>query len=122
MASRGDEEPTLLTPQARNFWSPPQPTSESALITRWNGQLYAVIGDRAGVDARGRERWQIRVWWKPFVTFIWYGGVLIAMGGILSIAGRVRVDMKRRNAKKVAGQRRADLDALDEDKLPEPAE
>ncbi len=122
MVSRGDEEPTLLTPQARNFWSPPQPTSESALITRWNGQLYAVIGDRAGVDARGRERWQIRVWWKPFVTFIWYGGVLIAMGGILSIAGRVRVDLKRRNAKKIAGQRRADLDALDEDKLPEPAE
>ena len=83
---------------------------------------YAVIGDRAGVDARGRERWQIRVWWKPFVTFIWYGGVLIAMGGILSIAGRVQVDLKRRNAKKIAGQRRADLDALDEDKLPEPAE
>jgi cytochrome c-type biogenesis protein CcmF len=100
-------EPVILTPQARNFWSPPQSTSESALLTRWNGQLYAVIGQQAEDG-----RWQIRVWWKPFVTFIWYGGLLIALGGILAIAGRVRVDVKRRVATTKGAQRRADLEAL----------
>jgi len=127
LASRGDEEPAVLTPQARNFWSPPQPTSESALVTRLDGQLYAVIGDSAGVDANGKERWQLRVWWKPFVTFIWYGGLLIAFGGILSIVGRLQVDLKRRKAKVLGDNRREDIAAIKDgdasgDAIPEPAE
>jgi cytochrome c-type biogenesis protein CcmF len=105
--SRDGGAPVILTPQARNFWSPPQSTSESALLTRWNGQLYAVIGNQA---ADGR--WQIRMWWKPFVTFIWYGGLLIALGGVLAIIGRVRVDMKRRKAVSLGDERRADLEVL----------
>ncbi|MCB2083592.1 MAG: heme lyase NrfEFG subunit NrfE, partial [Sphingomonadaceae bacterium] len=83
--------PVELHPQARNFWAPPQETTESQLATRWNGQLYAVIGNEAG-----QGRWQLRLWWKPFVTFIWYGGLLIALGGLLSLVGRVMSDLKRR--------------------------
>ncbi|WP_086608226.1 heme lyase CcmF/NrfE family subunit [Erythrobacter donghaensis] len=110
-------EPVMLNPQARSFWSPPQSTSESALLTKWNGQLYAVIGNQAEDG-----RWQIRLWWKPFVTFIWYGGLLIALGGILAIAGRVRVDLKRRVAVEKGAQRRADLDGLGGVPAPVPAE
>ncbi|KZY21554.1 c-type cytochrome biogenesis protein CcmF, partial [Erythrobacter sp. HI0038] len=73
-ASYDGGEPVVLTPQSRNFWAPPQQTTESALVTRWNGQLYAVVGDRSPDG-----RWQLRLWWKPFVTLIWYGGLLIAL-------------------------------------------
>jgi hypothetical protein len=52
--------------------------------TRWNGQLYAVLGEQAEDG-----RWQLRLWWKPFVTMIWYGGLLIALGGLLALIGRV---------------------------------
>ncbi len=110
-------EPIILTPQARNFWSPPQSTSESALLTRWDGQLYAVIGNQAEDG-----RWQIRIWWKPFVTFIWYGGLLIGLGGILAIAGRVQVDVRRRSATTRGEQRRADIEALGQPPAPVPAE
>ncbi len=79
-----------ISPQSRSFWAPVQETSESALLTRWNGQLYAVIGD----EAEG-GRWQLRLWWKPFVTFIWYGGVLIALGGLLALIGRLASDIRR---------------------------
>jgi cytochrome c-type biogenesis protein CcmF len=109
-------EPVVLTPQARNFWSPPQSTSESALLTTWNGQLYAVIGNQAEDG-----RWQLRIWWKPFVTFIWYGGILIGLGGILAIAGRVRVDLRRRSAVSKGAARRAELEALGA-AMPQPAE
>jgi cytochrome c-type biogenesis protein CcmF len=112
-ASLDGGEAVTLTPQARNFWSPAQATSESALLTRWNGQLYAVIGAQTPDG-----RWQLRVWWKPFVTFIWYGGLLIALGGVLAIVGRVQVDVKRRKAAEIAEDRRADLAAL----AAEPAE
>ena len=90
-ATYRDGEPVEIAPQSRNFWAPPQQTTESVLVTRWNGQLYAVMG---GDSNDGR--WQLRLWWKPFVTFIWYGGLLIALGGVLALIGRVRKDLKRR--------------------------
>ncbi|GGD53385.1 heme lyase CcmF/NrfE family subunit [Erythrobacter arachoides] len=87
-----DDGPQMLAqPQSRNFWTPLQETSEVSLLTRWNGQLYVAVGNQA---ADGR--WQLRLWWKPFVTFIWYGGVLIALGGALSLVGRVVSDLRRR--------------------------
>jgi len=29
------------------------------------------------------------LWWKPFVTLIWAGGALVAIGGTLALAGRL---------------------------------
>lgn len=76
----------VLRPQSRQFFRPEMQTSEAALLTRWNGQLYAVI---AQPDQEGDGRWQVRLWWKPFVTFIWYGGGLVALGGLIALFGRM---------------------------------
>ena len=81
-AQRGDD--TLrLYPQSRFFSDPVTTTSESAIATEWDGQLYTVLG---ASDEEGR--WQLRLWWKPFVTLIWAGGAMIAAGGALSLLGR----------------------------------
>jgi cytochrome c-type biogenesis protein CcmF len=85
VARRGDGEPFTLRPQARMFSSPPTETSEAAIATRLDGQLYTVIG-----KPDGQGRWQLRLWWKPAVTLIWLGGMLVALGGILSVIGRLR--------------------------------
>ena len=81
-ASRGGGLITL-EPQTRYFSDPPTETNEAAIATFWNGQLYTVIGKP---DAEGG--WQLRLWWKPFVTLIWLGGGLIALGGALAMVGR----------------------------------
>lgn len=78
------QAPFTLRPQARSYNAPPTQTSEAAISTRWNGQLYAVLGK---VSDDGR--WQVRLWWKPWVTLIWLGGGLIALGGALSLIGRL---------------------------------
>jgi cytochrome c-type biogenesis protein CcmF len=96
--------PVLISPQARSFWAPPQQTSESALLTRWNGQLYAVLGDETEDG-----RWQLRLWWKPFVTCIWYGGLLIALGGLLALIGRVSTDLRRRSAQAQIERRKEEI-------------
>jgi cytochrome c-type biogenesis protein CcmF len=110
--SRDGGKPEIMSPQARTFWAPIQGTSESALITRWDGQLYAVIGDAAGVSPAGEQRWQLRIWWKPFVTFIWYGGLLIALGGLISILGRLNVDLRRRHSQQRRKDTAKDMAAL----------
>jgi cytochrome c-type biogenesis protein CcmF len=83
-ASRGGNG-FVLRPQARMFVSPATETSEADIATRLDGQLYTVVGKE---DEGGR--WQLRLWWKPFVTLIWFGGGLVALGGLLSLIGRVR--------------------------------
>jgi cytochrome c-type biogenesis protein CcmF len=93
--------PIEARPQARSFWAPPQQTSESALLTRWNGQLYTVLGEQAEDG-----RWQLRLWWKPFVTLIWGGGLLIAFGGLLALLGRVWSDLRRIIAREKIADRR----------------
>ena len=82
-ASRG-AGPVILMPQTRYFSDPPTETNEAAIQTFWNGQLYTVIGK---ADPSGG--WQLRLWWKPFVTLIWAGGALIALGGALALFGRL---------------------------------
>jgi len=82
-ASRG-AGPVILMPQTRYFSDPPTETNEAAIRTFWNGQLYTVVGKE---DASGG--WQLRLWWKPFVTLIWAGGALIAIGGALAMFGRL---------------------------------
>jgi cytochrome c-type biogenesis protein CcmF len=105
-ARYGDGPATPLSPQSRSFWTPPQTTNESALLTRWNGQLYASLGEETEDG-----RWPLRLWWKPFVTWIWYGGVLIALGGLLALIGRVASDLKRRDVRSRGAARREEAAA-----------
>jgi cytochrome c-type biogenesis protein CcmF len=91
----------VLRSQSRTFWAPVQTTAEAALLTRWNGQLYAVLGEEAEDG-----RWQLRLWWKPFVPLIWLGGILIGLGGLLALIGRVLSDLRRAIARdKIAWRR-----------------
>jgi cytochrome c-type biogenesis protein CcmF len=94
---RGNKIPYTMHPQARMFADPPTETSESALSTHWDGQLYLVLGKQ---DEQGR--WQVRMWWKPFVTLIWFGGILIALGGALSLVGHLRREALARKRKEWA--------------------
>jgi len=90
VASRG-QGPVTLKPQTRYFTSPPAETNEAAIATFWNGQLYTVVGKP---DPLGG--FQVRLWWKPFVTLIWLGGAMVALGGALALLGRIGILRRRR--------------------------
>ena len=79
-----DRSRFVLTPQSRYFANPVTTTNESSIATVVDGQLYTVLGQQ---DDAGR--WQLRLWWKPFVTLIWAGGAMVAIGGVLSLLGRL---------------------------------
>ena len=93
MSATSKGQSFVLTPQMRQFFNPTQQTTEAALLTRWDGQLYAVL---APATSDKREKWQVRLWWKPLVTLIWFGGLVIAFGGFLAFLGRLRIRFRRK--------------------------
>ncbi|MBL0022272.1 MAG: heme lyase CcmF/NrfE family subunit [Sphingomonadales bacterium] len=93
MSATSKGQAFVLTPQMRQFFNPTQQTTEAALLTRWDGQLYAVL---APATSDKREKWQVRLWWKPLVTLIWFGGLVIAFGGFLAFLGRLRIRFRRK--------------------------
>ena len=93
LVSKGTGKPFVMAPQLRQFSDPPMLTNHAAINTFWNGQLYLTIGEKAVGD-----RWLVRMWWKPFVTLIWLGGAMIALGGLLALMGRVRRDLIGKSA------------------------
>ncbi len=88
LVAKGTGKPFIMAPQLRQFRDPPMLTNHAAIRTFWNGQLYLTIGEKE-IDGR----WLLRMWWKPFVTLIWLGGAMIALGGALALLGRVRRDL-----------------------------
>jgi len=72
-----------MTPSKRNFTTRAASTTEAALLTRGTSQLYISLGDTAADGAIA-----VRIYHKPMVLLIWFGPVLMAFGGMLSLSDR----------------------------------
>ena len=69
-----------------------QPTTQASINTYWFSQLYIQLGEKGTGNA-----YVVRLWFKPFVTFIWLGALIMAFGGFLSLSDRrLRVGAPRR--------------------------
>lgn len=72
-----------LRPEKRNYSTQTMPMTEAAIdIGLWR-DLYASLGDEIEEGA-----WSLRLYYKPFVRWIWVGGLLIALGGLLAAIDR----------------------------------
>jgi cytochrome c-type biogenesis protein CcmF len=80
-----------LQPEKRIYNASRQSMTEAAIDPGLTRDLYIAMGEPLGNDA-----WAIRVYYKPYVRCIWLGGLLMAIGGVLSISDRRyrRVDVK----------------------------
>jgi cytochrome c-type biogenesis protein CcmF len=81
--TRDGQEIAILNPDVRTYTDPPMETTEAGIKPLWSGDLYAVIG-----EPQPGNRWQVRFHYKPFVAWIWYGALLMALGGFIGIADR----------------------------------
>jgi len=73
----------VMTPSKRSFSTRGSSTTEAALLTRGASQLYISLGD---ITAEGGIA--VRIYHKPLVLLIWWGPVLMAFGGMLSLSDR----------------------------------
>jgi cytochrome c-type biogenesis protein CcmF len=81
--SEGTTPLTAMTPSKRSFTTRGATTTEAALLTRGVSQLYISLGDATTDGAIA-----VRIYHKPLVLLIWFGPVLMAFGGMLSLSDR----------------------------------
>jgi len=81
--SRDGEKISVMTPSKRSFTTRGSSTTEAALLTRGASQLYVSLGDATAEGAIA-----VRIYHKPLVLLIWWGPVLMAFGGVLSLSDR----------------------------------
>jgi cytochrome c-type biogenesis protein CcmF len=79
-----------INPEKRSYPVEGQAISDTAIRTTGLSDLYVALGDE-----RGGGRWSVRAFVNPLAPFIWFGGALMALGGITSLWGRVRVRFAR---------------------------
>ncbi len=72
-----------MQPEKRTFSARETTTNEAALMMRGPGQLYLSLGD---TEADGSLA--IRLYYKPLVLLIWLGGIVMMLGGGLSLSDR----------------------------------
>ncbi|MGB0682115.1 MAG: heme lyase CcmF/NrfE family subunit [Magnetovibrionaceae bacterium] len=58
-------------------------TTEAAIRTQWDGDLYVAIG-----DPQGDGGFVVRVWYNPFVVWMWIGCTLMVIAGFVSLTDR----------------------------------
>jgi cytochrome c-type biogenesis protein CcmF len=59
------------------------PMTEAAIDWGFTRDIYVALGEHLGAGA-----WSMRVYYKPFIRWIWLGGLLMALGGLLSASDK----------------------------------
>jgi cytochrome c-type biogenesis protein CcmF len=77
---------SVLKPQSRVYPAEGQEVADTAIRTTGFSDLYLALGDN-----RGQGRWTVRAYVSPLAPFIWLGALVMALGGALSLWGRLRV-------------------------------
>ena len=101
LVTQGGRPVVTLHPSRRDFDGQNQTTTEVAIHTNLVSDLYAVLGDEHG---QGADRTAVlRLHYNPLAPWIWLGGLVMALGGGVSLSDRrVRVGAPRRARVRVA--------------------
>ena len=92
-------EVARLQPQKRVYLTQRNPMTEAAIDPGLTRDVYVALGEKMDGEA-----WSMRVYYKPFIRWIWLGGLFMVAGGICS-----SLDRRYRIASVRAGERGVEL-------------
>jgi cytochrome c-type biogenesis protein CcmF len=92
---QGDRVLRVLHPEKRTYFSSTMPMTEAAIDSSLTRDVYVSLGER--LEGEGKPAWAMRVYHKPFITWIWLGCFLMAFGGGMAV-------VDKRYRKKVAAK------------------
>ncbi len=81
--SRDGKHETTLYAEKRLYTVSKMPMTEAAIDWGFSRDLYAALGEKLDNNA-----WALRLYYKPFIRWIWHGGLFMALGGVLCMFDR----------------------------------
>ncbi|MDH3414971.1 MAG: heme lyase CcmF/NrfE family subunit [Gammaproteobacteria bacterium] len=72
-----------VRPQKRQYLVQKNWMTEADIVVDWNRDLFVALGDQIGKDT-----WSVRIQYKPMIRFIWFGALVMALGGLLAASDR----------------------------------
>ncbi len=76
----GEEEIASLYPEKRIYTVQTMPMTEASVDSNLFRDLYVAMGE----PIEGSNAWAMRVYYKPFISWIWLGTILMSLGGLLA--------------------------------------
>ena len=76
----GDKQIAELFPEKRSYLAGGMPMTEAAIDAGLFRDIYVSLG-----EAVGGGDWALRLYYKPYVRWIWLGAIFMALGGILAV-------------------------------------
>jgi len=96
---RGERAVRTMYPEKRKFTAKAEPMTDAAIAPGVTGDLYVSLGEAVSETA-----WVVRVYYKPFIDWIWGGCLLMAAGGVLALSDRrYRLAQRRATDTELAG-------------------
>jgi cytochrome c-type biogenesis protein CcmF len=93
--SRNGVHINTLTPEKRVYTATQSPMTEASLDNGVFRDIYASMG-----EATSNDTWIVRLYYKPFVSWIWGGCLLMAFGGVLAASDKRYRKLATRDASK----------------------
>jgi cytochrome c-type biogenesis protein CcmF len=91
---KGERLVADLHPEKRTYLVQTMPMTEAGIDAGFVRDIYVSLG-----EGLGGGDWSLRLYYKPFVRWIWLGGIMIAIGGILAASDRrYRIAVAHRKA------------------------
>ena len=99
-----------IKPAKRTFPARQMTVTDAGIATLGLGQVYVSLG-----DGHADGTLDVRMFWKPLVVTIWWGALIMAFGGALSLSDRrLRIGFARRATPRAAGLAPASIAQLAE--------
>ena len=83
VVTRDGQPVSDMYPEKRVYRVQRNPMTEAAIDSRIQGDLYVQMGEVIKGDM-----WLVRIWVKPFVSWVWFGCLLMGLGGLLAVTDR----------------------------------
>jgi len=86
-----------MKPQKRIYHSQKNPMTEAAIDAGLSRDLFVALGEQRGQAGA----WTLRLYYKPFIRWIWLGAIIMSLGGLVaSFDKRYRQKNKRRQTER----------------------
>ncbi len=84
LVTRNRRPVVVLYPEKRTYRVQKNPMTEAAIDPGFTRDLYVALGE----PLDGNDVWAVRIYYKPFIRWIWLGALVMALGGLLAATDR----------------------------------